>query len=108
LDWFLGQKGRVKGFTSAIYTGFTTLEMSRIIELMLCKYPDETGVYQLSIVPLSKFDLLRIVCGTFELEIALIPDYLFCCDRSLESSRFRTEFNYSPPTWKAMIEELKE
>ena len=36
LDWFLTQSGPVKGFTKAIYSGFTTLEMSRIIEMTVC------------------------------------------------------------------------
>ncbi|WP_394708361.1 hypothetical protein [uncultured Desulfuromusa sp.] len=29
LDWFLAQKGVVKGFKNAIYTGFTTIEMGQ-------------------------------------------------------------------------------
>jgi len=30
----------------------------------------------------------------------------FVCDRSLDSSRFRTEFGYQPPSWDEMIAEL--
>lgn len=108
LDWFLGQTGRVKGFTNAIYTGFTTLEMSRVVELMLCKFPDATGVYQVSSDPISKYDLLHMIRKILELQIEVIPDDVFCCDRSLDSSRFRTEFNYTPPTWQAMVEELRK
>ncbi len=108
LDWFLGQTGKVKGFTNAIYTGFTTLEMSRIIELILCKFPDATGVYQVSSDPISKCDLLHMIREILELQIEVIPDDVFCCDRSLDSSRFRTEFSYTPPTWQAMIEELRK
>lgn len=108
LEWFLGQTGMVRGFTNAIYTGFTTLEMSRIIELMLCKFPSASGVYQVSSDPISKYELLLLFKEILEHKIEIIPDDAFRCDRSLDSSRFRKEFNYTPPTWRIMIEELRK
>lgn len=106
LDWFLAQTGTVKGFTKAIYTGFTTLEMSKIIEKMLLEYPDASGVYQVASYPINKYELLLLIREILGLNIEIVPDDFFCCDRSLNSSRFRAEFNYTPPTWPAMIEEL--
>ena len=107
LDWFLAQTGMVKGFTNAIYTGFTTLEMSRIIEKMLIEFPGASGVYQVSSDPINKYELLLLFKEKLGHDIDIIPDNNFCCDRSLDSSRFRTDFNYTPPTWPAMIEELR-
>lgn len=107
LDWFLSQTGTVKGFTKAIYTGFTTLEMSSIIEKMLFEYPDAYGVYQVSSDPINKYELLLLIREKLGLDIQIIPDDLFSCNRSLDSSRFRAEFNYTPPTWSAMIEALR-
>lgn len=107
LDWFLAQTGTVKGFTEAIYTGFTTLEMSRIIESMLINHPEACGVYQVSSDPINKYELLLLIKEKLGLDIEIVPDKVFCCDRSLDSSRFRAEFNYTPPSWTAMIEELR-
>ncbi|BCA80079.1 SDR family oxidoreductase [Desulfuromonas sp. AOP6] len=107
LDWFLSQSGTVKGFTKAIYTGFTTLEMSRIIETMLVDHPQASGVYQVSSDPITKYDLLLLFKEILGHKIEIIPDASFTCDRSLDSSRFRKEFLYTPPTWDTMIEELK-
>jgi len=107
LDWFLAQTGTVKGFTNAIYTGFTTLEMSRIIEKMLLEFPYAAGVYQVSSDPINKYDLLLLIREKLGLAIEIIPDEVFCCDRSLDSSRFQTDFNYIPRAWSAMIEELR-
>ena len=107
LDWFLSRSGSVKGFTNAIYTGFTTMEMSRIIEKMLMEYPDASGVYQVSSDPINKYELLLLIREKLGLDIEIIPDDVFCCDRSLDSSRFRSDFNYTPPSWPAMIEELR-
>jgi dTDP-4-dehydrorhamnose reductase len=106
LDWFLSQKDAVKGFTKAIFTGFTTIEMSRIIEKVLLEYPGASGVYQVSSDPISKYDLLLLIREKLGHEIEIIPENIFVCDRSLDSSRFRAKFNYTPPSWPAMIEEL--
>jgi dTDP-4-dehydrorhamnose reductase len=107
LDWFLAQHGTVKGFTKAIYTGFTTIEMARIIERMLLEFPEAHGVYQVSSDPINKYELLLLIKEKLGLDIEIIPDDVFCCDRSLDSSRFRSDFNYTPPSWPAMIEELR-
>ena len=106
LDWFLAQTGTVKGFTRATYTGFTTLEMSRIIENILMHYPHASGVYQVSSDPINKYELLLLIRAKLGLDVEIIPDADFFCDRSLDSTRFRSEFSYTPPAWPAMIEEL--
>jgi len=107
LDWFLAQTSTVKGFANAIYTGFTTLEMSRIIESMLINHPEACGVYQVSSDPINKYELLLLIKEKLGLDIEIVPDNVFCCDRSLDSTRFRKDFNYTPPAWPAMIEELR-
>lgn len=105
-DWFTNQTGVVGGFTKAIYTGFTTLELSRIIEMILRDFPNASGVYQVSSNPISKYELLLLIQKSLKLKVKIIPDDSFSCDRSLDSSRFRAEFGYSPPDWNEMIEEL--
>jgi dTDP-4-dehydrorhamnose reductase len=107
LEWFLGQTGTIRGFTKAIYNGFTTLEMSRIIENMLVNHPEASGVYQVSSEPINKYDLLLLFREKLDHMVEIVPDDKFYCDRSLDSTRFRAEFAYTPPTWDAMIEELK-
>jgi len=107
LDWFLSQTGTVKGYTRAIYSGFTTQEMSRIIEKILLEYPRATGIYHVSSDPISKYELLQLIREKLGCPIEIVPDEDFSCDRSLDSSRFRAEFNYSPPSWNDMIEELR-
>ncbi len=107
LEWFLAQSGSVKGFTNAIYTGLTTLEMSRIIETMLLDHPCASGVYQVSSDPINKYKLLLLFRDKLGHNIEILPDETFHCERSLDSTRFRHEFNYKPPSWESMIAELK-
>jgi dTDP-4-dehydrorhamnose reductase len=106
LEWFLSQRGTIKGFRKAVFSGFTTLEMSRIVEKLLVEYPEAAGIYHVSSDPISKYGLLMLIKDKMGLETIIEPDDAYHCDRSLDSSRFRQEFQYTPPTWVEMVEEL--
>lgn len=106
LEWFLAQRGSVKGFRGAIFSGFTTIELARIIDRILTRFPSAHGLYHASSDPISKYDLLLLLRQHFRREVEIVPDDVFQCDRSLNSDRFRREFDYSPPSWEAMCQEL--
>ena len=106
LEWFLSQKGSVQGFKNAIFSGFTTQELSRIIEKILTEHPGKGGLYHVSSDPISKFDLLTLLKRKMGLRIDILPAEEPRLDRSLDSTRFRREFHYTPPPWEEMIEEL--
>ena len=108
LEWFLSQKGSIKGFKKAIFTGFTTFELSRIIKRLIVQYPTHHGLYHVSADPISKYDLLSMIKQKMHLSIHIEPDTDFTCDRSLDSSRFKQDFQYSPPSWADMVDELCE
>jgi len=107
LEWFLAQTGPIKGYKKAIYTGFTTHEMSRIIEKMIVEHPEASGVYHVSSESISKYELLTLAKEMIGHHIEIFPDESFECDRSLNSDRFRSQFNYQPPSWKTMIQEIQ-
>ncbi len=106
LEWFLAQNGTIRGFRRAMYTGFTTAEMSRVIGMLLERLPEAGGLYHVSSDPISKFDLLRMVNERLDHSVRIVPDDDFVCDRSLDSRRFRAEFGYTPPSWPDMVGEL--
>ena len=68
IDWFLAQTGTIKGFKRAIYTGFTTQEMSRIIMKYLIPHPEMSGLYHISSEPISKYDLLMLTKEAYGLD----------------------------------------
>ncbi|MCF8077814.1 MAG: SDR family oxidoreductase [Desulfobacterales bacterium] len=106
LEWFLSQKGDIRGFKRAIFSGFTTMELSRIIEKILVEYPEASGLYHVSSHPISKYALLSLIRAGLGRSIRIESDEDFFCDRSLVSEKFRSQFNYQPPSWPDMIEEL--
>jgi dTDP-4-dehydrorhamnose reductase len=107
IEWFLGQTGTIWGYKKAIYTGFTTDELSRIILNYVIPRTDLSGLYHVSSDPISKYDLLMLAKDSFGRDLTILPDEDFVSDRSLDSSRFRQITDYKPPTWTAMIDELE-
>lgn len=109
LEWFLAnQGGRVQGFTNAIFSGFPTIHLSSIIADIITEHQNLSGVYHISSEPISKFKLLTLVKKAMELNIEIeeYPD--FHCDRSLDSTLYRKETGFTPPSWEEMVDELAE
>ncbi len=107
LDWFLSQRGKtLSGFTKAIYSGFTTVEMARIVDRILTQHPELSGVWHVASAPISKFDLLKLCQIKLGWEGVIEPDDEFVCDRTLNTDHFNKTTGYSPPSWEAMISEL--
>ena len=106
VDWLLSQEGQVKGFTKAIYTGFPTVEMARIVAEYVIPNESLSGLYQVSSEPISKYDLLIRVANQYGKLIDIEPSADFHCDRSLDSTRFRETTGYIPPSWEEMIEAM--
>ena len=107
LEWFLAQRGQtVKGFTKAIFTGFPTTELARIVEQVLMDVPTIHGVYQVAARPISKYDLLTLIRDRLQLPITIERDSTFECDRSLDATRFHRDTDYSPPPWGVMIDDM--
>lgn len=107
VEWFLTQEGRtIKGYRRAIYTGLTTLALARVIEDVLLRFDDMSGVWHVSSEPINKYNLLCLMQKIFGWQGVIEPDDTFVCDRSLDSSRFRQHTGFIPPAWEDMLSEL--
>lgn len=107
IEWFLAQRGEIRGFTEAIYTGLTTAEMSRVIEKVLVEHPDLSGVWQVASEKIDKYDLLsRFSRELGRDDVSVTPDASMKIDRSLSGLEFAKATGYDPPGWDAMLAEL--
>ena len=107
LEWFLGQDGlTVKGYTNAIFSGFTTQTLSTIIADVIVEHPQLCGLYHVSAEPISKYDLLVRLRDAFALNVVIEPYQAVKVDRSLDSARFREVTGFVSPDWDAMINDL--
>ena len=104
IEWFLSQTQKVRGFRKAIYSGFPTIELARIIRDYVLPNPELSGIYHVSSEPISKYDLLRLVAERYGKEIEIESYDDFVQDRSLDSSLFRKTTGYQPPSWDKLVE----
>jgi dTDP-4-dehydrorhamnose reductase len=108
LEWFLSQRRQTKGYTKAIYSGVPTVEIARILYKYILPNKKLRGLYQISSVPISKFDLLKLIAKVYSKKINIIPDDSVSIDRSLDSKRFRLATGYKPLSWERMIKAMHQ
>lgn len=108
IDWFLSQSGAVKGYTKAIFSGLPTNEMAEVIQDYVIPNPNLRGLYHVSVDPISKFDLLRLVSDVYGKKLDIVPDDLVSIDRSLNSKKFCNATEYRPKPWLQLIQEMHD
>lgn len=106
VEWFLGQKDKVQGYTRHIYTGFPTIELASIIANHIIPATHLRGIYHLSSHPICKYELLKLIALRYEKNIEIEPYAATYCDRSLDSTRLRSLIAYFPPTWPDLIDKM--
>lgn len=108
VDWFLSQNGRTRGYTKAIYTGLSTIEMAELLIRHVLPNERLNGLYQVSSTPIAKYDLLRLIAARYGKVIEIEPFAGVAIDRSLDSTRFREQTGYLPPAWPDMVARMYE
>lgn len=108
IEWFLSQKGKIKGYTRAIFNGFPTIEFARIIAEFVIPNPELHGLYHVSSNSISKYDLLKLVARRYNKTIEIEPYDNIRIDRSLDSTRFRNTTGYSPPSWDDLVDRMHD
>jgi dTDP-4-dehydrorhamnose reductase len=108
VGWFLEQRDRAKGFTRAIFSGLPTVELARVMRDFVIPRADMNGLYHVSAEPISKHDLLLLVAREYGKSIEVVPEGSLVIDRSLDSTRFRANTSYVPPSWPQLVRAMRE
>lgn len=105
-SWFMRQSGTVNGYTNAIWSGVTTLELAKAIDAAIIQ--DIVGLYQLTMPPISKYDLLLLIKKVWhKSDVEVIPYSDFHCDKSLVCTR--VDFQYElPKSYEIMLKKLHD
>jgi dTDP-4-dehydrorhamnose reductase len=107
LEWFLAQDGKtVKGFRKAMYSGVSTIFLSRVVGDLIEYHPNLSGLYHIASDVISKYDLLCLARDEFHLNIEVEPDDSFVCNRTLIGDRFKKATGIEVPSWPEMMHEL--
>jgi len=107
VEWFLSQRQAIYGYQRAIFSGFTTGAIAKALLDYVLPDPQLTGVYHLSSEPIAKYELLQLLNKEYIRGIEIKPDTRVVCNRTLDSSRFRKETGFAPPTWPEMIQAMR-
>lgn len=109
LEKFISRKIRV-GYGNVYFSGFTTLELSKIIYKFFLKKNiyKKNKVIHLASKRISKLDLLNLLKKKYKININLKIDNNIYLDRSLDSSKFNKYYRFKPKSWDKMLEELYE
>ncbi len=108
LDWFLSQNGSVKGYRKAIFSGLPTVELARVIRDYVIPSRQLHGLYHVSVKPIDKYSLLKLAAEVYGKEIKIEPDDNLVIDRSLDSTNFQNATGYTPPTWRELLEQMRD
>ncbi len=104
LNWFMLQSGKINGFTKAMWTGQTTLQLAKTMEVAA----KEKAHGLFNTVPdhsISKYDLLRLFNHYLRDDAVTIhPIEGINADKSLKRTRF--EFDYLIPDYEVMVSDL--
>lgn len=107
VEWFLGERGgAVRGFRSAYFSGLTTLELARIIELVATDHRDLVGLFHVASARIDKDTLLRMVGEAFGTGTRIVPDDSVLIDRSLDGELFHRATGIAVPEWRRMIDDM--
>lgn len=106
LNWFMQQTGTIKGYTKAMWTGQTTLQLAKTMEVAAREKAH--GLF--NAVPdhsISKYELLQLFNHYMRDDtVQIIPVEGVIADKALKRTRF--EFGYLIPDYEQMIEELSK
>jgi dTDP-4-dehydrorhamnose reductase len=107
LEWFLTQDHtRVRGYQRATYSGTTTSELAAVVGDIIKDHPRLTGLYQVTGPTISKYELLSLLRDAYALDVEMIPDNEFFCDRSMSGEKFCAATGYVSPGWPQLAKEL--
>jgi dTDP-4-dehydrorhamnose reductase len=106
IEWFLAREDKICGYTRAVFSGFPTVEITRILVEHILPNPSLTGLYHVSSAPISKYDLLDLVARRYSKRIEIVASAEPALDRSLDSSRFKWATGYRPPSWPELIDAM--
>lgn len=108
LDWVISQNGNtIKGYSKVIYSGITTIRIARIIAFIIVNKIKINGIYNVSSIPISKYELIKLFQTSFNLNINVIKDEGYSSNKNLNSQNFYNLLGMNIPNWSDLILELK-
>lgn len=106
-EWVRSQRGKtINGYQNAIYSGFTAMALARIIQQIIEEHDQLSGLHQVAGNHINKFDLITKLNEYLDLDLTIIKNTDFMCDRSMDGTEFTKLTNIPIPSWDDMLAEF--
>lgn len=103
-NWYMKQEDKVEGYSKVYWTGVTTLELAKIIEVVM--HSNMKGIYHaVNDTKISKYKLLKLFSKYFK-KLEIIKNDEVVSDKSLIKSR--DYYPYKILDYEDMIKEMKD
>jgi dTDP-4-dehydrorhamnose reductase len=108
VEWYLSnaKNSSVGGYHNAIFSGLTTLELSKLIVQIINRSVFLNGLYHVAAEPINKFDILGLFNTYYGLDLKIEAQENPRINRSLSAARFNETLMYTPPSWNDMIRDM--
>ena len=108
-EWLFSMRNKsIEGYSNVIYSGITTVRMAKILESIIDKNLMLSGIYNVSSIPISKFNLLNKLSSAFSLDINISENPNISSNKILISKKFTEITGINSPNWDDLIMEFKE
>jgi dTDP-4-dehydrorhamnose reductase len=110
LDWFLSQRGQVRGYRYAIFSGLPVDEIGRFVtSRLLLGQNFASGLYHFASSPIDKYSLLREFKRAWQVgEIDVVPSDDLRIDRSLDGSSLEQLTGYKSADWPFLVSNMHD
>jgi dTDP-4-dehydrorhamnose reductase len=109
LEWFLRTENKsIIGYNKVLYSGISTPLLAEYIIMVMKNYYSLKGLFNVSSIPISKYNLLCLFNNNFNRNIDIIKSDDYESNKVLNSSLFFNLIGVKQPCWQDMIVKLKE
>jgi len=107
-EWLYSMKNKkIEGYKNVIYSGVTSIWMGKTINHIIKNKIDLNGIYNISSIPISKYDLLVKLSETFNLNVDISLSSNIKSNKVLISKKFTEITGINSPIWNDLIVDFK-
>jgi len=110
LEWVLAQQGSVPGYVNARWNGLTTNELADVIGRLVLPNVDVLRglTWEVCGPEITKCALLELINDVYHCGLSIVPMEDPAIDHRLNGRAFARGLRYEPPSWREMLETMRE
>ena len=107
-EWLYSMKNKkIEGYKNVIYSGVTSTWMGKTITHIIKNKIELNGIYNISSIPISKYDLLVKLSDIFNLNVDILLNSNIKSNKVLISKKFTEITGINSPNWNDLIVDFK-